>query len=265
MTPEQPSDPELRTLVLPSGPVAYTDEGAGLPVVALHGLPGSVRDFRWLAPTLSGVRLLRLDQPGFGDSPLSTQASARPARRARLVLDWLDALGVDRFVPMGHSFGGLLASEVARLAGPRARGLALLASVGHRPHRGLSSLGWPLGLSLALRLGPARARLMPRLREGYRKAGFPEGLPDQALTQTVHIVAASSFPRHAANLAALRVPSFLAWTEDDRLIEPEISEALYWRAPAGPRVAFPTGGHNLQKTRAVELGHALSAWAATLA
>ena len=31
--------------------------------------------------------------------------------------------------------------------------------------------------------------------------------------------------------------------------------------PAGPRLVFPSGGHNIQKTRAVEIADALVAWA----
>ena len=62
MTPESPSDPELQTVEVLGGPIAYTDEGEGQPLVAVHGLPGSVRDFRWLAPALpESIRLLRVD------------------------------------------------------------------------------------------------------------------------------------------------------------------------------------------------------------
>jgi len=45
------SDPEPRLLPLPHGPVAYVDEGPrGAPaLVVVHGIPGSVRDFRYLA------------------------------------------------------------------------------------------------------------------------------------------------------------------------------------------------------------------------
>ena len=51
--------------------LAYTDEGTGPVVLAIHGCPGSVRDWRWLGhPLASHFRLIRLDLPGFGETPL---------------------------------------------------------------------------------------------------------------------------------------------------------------------------------------------------
>ena len=68
--PETPSDPPVLTLQLPGGPVGYTDVGDGPVVVALHGAPGSVRDWRWLGPLLEPrIRLVRVDMPGYGDTP----------------------------------------------------------------------------------------------------------------------------------------------------------------------------------------------------
>ena len=37
--PESPSDPPLRTVQLPGGPVSYTDEGEGPIVLCVHGVP----------------------------------------------------------------------------------------------------------------------------------------------------------------------------------------------------------------------------------
>jgi pimeloyl-ACP methyl ester carboxylesterase len=93
----------VSTAHLRKGPFTYTDEGAGEVVVALHGLPGSVRDWRWLAPALAGVRLVRIDQPGFGGTPLQTEPDSSLAARTRFVLAALAALAIDRFVVLGPS------------------------------------------------------------------------------------------------------------------------------------------------------------------
>jgi len=68
-----------------------------------------------------------------------------------------------------------------------------------------------------------------------------------------------NFDRHAENLQTLTVPTLVAWAEDDRLIEPEIFAEQTALCPDGPRLGFDTGGHNIQKTRAVELADALLA------
>ncbi len=48
-----PSDPPRQLVRLAGGLAAFSDEGEGPSVLAVHGLPGSGRDFRWLAPRLS--------------------------------------------------------------------------------------------------------------------------------------------------------------------------------------------------------------------
>lgn len=262
MTPETPADPEVQIVQLAAGPVAYTDEGPpDAPVILmLHGLPGSIRDFRWLTPALPDFRVLRLDQPGFGQTPLATCPTSDIGPLATLVGELVDRLGAREVFVLGHSFGGMVATEVALLLGDRARGLVLLSSVGIRPHRGRRSVRWWPALSLGLRMPLVRDRILPPLREGYVRAGFSRSLPDQALVQSAHRVAWCDFERHARNLRTLRLPTAVAWCEDDPMVEPAISEELYWNSPTGPRIAFGSGGHNLQKTRAIELGEALSAW-----
>lgn len=48
--------------------IAYQDEGEGLPVLCLAGLTRNMADFDYVAPYLSGVRLIRMDYRGRGQS-----------------------------------------------------------------------------------------------------------------------------------------------------------------------------------------------------
>ncbi len=259
-TPAAPFDPPVHTVELPSGPVAYTDDGEGPCLVLIHGLPGSGRDFRWLGPCLEGLRVVRIDLPGFGDTPLATRPSARLHNRGSFVAEVLAALGLERVVLLGHSFGGPLAVEAAVRSPDRVVGLALLSSVGSRIHRGKRSFGpWRL-LSTGLRTGLGRRLLMPQLRAGFLKSGFPRSTPDEILVQTAHCIAWTPIDRHRRNLLGLDLPTLIAWAEDDPLVEPAISEELAAACGAGPRLSWPTGGHNIQKTHARELGRALSEW-----
>ena len=72
----EPSDPPAQFV---NDSLAYTDEGSGEPaIVAIPGLPGSGRDFRWLAPLLADrFRVIRIDPPGYGASPRSTVSVPR--------------------------------------------------------------------------------------------------------------------------------------------------------------------------------------------
>lgn len=244
---------------LPSGSLAYREEGAGPCLVLIHGIPGSSRDFRWLTPCLPGLRVVRPDLPGFGDTPVRTGVGDRPEHAARIVLGMMDALELERVVAVGHSFGGSTVAELSRLAPDRVSGCGFVASVGPRAHRGFRKMSRPQwrGLSMALRVPPLRWLLLPKLRDAYRRAGFPRGLADDALLRTVHRGAALSFPEHGVALAEVGVSSLVAWALDDPLVEAGISEAVAAAVPEGPRLSFDSGGHNLQKSMAVELGGAL--------
>ena len=77
---------------------------------------------------------------------------------------------------------------------------------------------------------------------------------------SIHIIGAFDFKHMQENQRRLQTPTFLGWAEDDRLIETEIFEEHAAACPEGPRRNFPTGGHNIQKTQAVEIGEALTTW-----
>lgn len=256
MTPDHPSDPAPRTLRLPSGPAALVDEGEGTVLLALHGLPGSHRDFRWLAPVLTPhLRVIRPDLPGFGGTP---PGAVRLADRVAWVRELVMALGVERPFVLGHSFGGPLATAYA-VAHPVA-GLALLGSAGLRRHRSMRLFGGTeRAISRALRT-PLRRALGPALRRAYLAAGFPSSIAEPDVVRTLHVIAGTPLPLHAANVHRLAVPTLVAWCEDDPLVEPAVSEELAAACPPGPRLAFAEGGHNLQKTCAVEIGASLARW-----
>jgi len=238
--------------------VGLVDEGSGPVVVALHGLPGSVRDFRWLAPALTDThRVIRVELPGFGRSPVGGTGYDLNARGA-FVAGLIEELGLEEVVVLGHSMGGPVAVSAA-VQSERIRAVALLASVGPDVHRairrqpGVRAACYTLHSSLVARLG------MPLLKRSFASMGF-RNVSESDILQACFVLSRFRFRTHRANLAALRKPTLVAWAQDDALVEEAISDKLYWAAPAGPRVRFATGGHNIQATRATELAEALKAW-----
>ena len=57
---------ELRTLDLPGGTVVYAERGEGIPIVAVHGMPGNHKLWREMAQALGAeARALAVNLPGF--------------------------------------------------------------------------------------------------------------------------------------------------------------------------------------------------------
>ena len=130
------TDPEAKIVETRSGAIAVSFEGPekALPVLCVHGIPGSRRDFRYLAPLLAErVRVLRVEMPGFGESPADGRGTV--SGWADVLLAVADALELRRFALLSHSFGGGAVLLASARAGERLAGAVLLATMGARRHR----------------------------------------------------------------------------------------------------------------------------------
>ncbi|EPX85801.1 alpha/beta fold hydrolase [Salipiger mucosus] len=103
----------------------YTDEGEGLPLLCLAGLTRDGRDFDYVAPHLEGVRLIRMDYRGRGQSDWGDPETYTIPVEGRDALELLDHLGIARAALLGTSRGGLIAMVLASTAKERLSGVAL--------------------------------------------------------------------------------------------------------------------------------------------
>src|SRR3954451_2481043 len=101
--------------------------GSGTPVVFLHGLLDSSEGWHEVAAA-STRPCYAIDLPGFGGS--TTPAYERIASYAREVGQTLDRLGLDRYVLVGHSFGGAVATAIAEQRPDDVAALLLIAPAG---------------------------------------------------------------------------------------------------------------------------------------
>ena len=117
--------PTERWVTLASGGrVRVQEVGDGVPYVLLHG--GSIAGSSWasLAAALEGVRCILVDRPGCGLSdpivggPLRDLQSVR-SYADRLLVDLLDALGLERAAVGATSYGGFFAFRGAAAAPER--------------------------------------------------------------------------------------------------------------------------------------------------
>jgi pimeloyl-ACP methyl ester carboxylesterase len=110
--------------------VHYIDEGPrdAPPVVLIHGASGNVHDWTFdLAGRLSDrYRVLAFDRPGLGYTDMiGRNATAR--EQAAVLVGATQALGVERPIVAGHSYGGSVALAWAVYHPEQIGGLAVLA------------------------------------------------------------------------------------------------------------------------------------------
>ena len=153
--------------------LAYSDEGAGLPVLCLAGLTRNMGDFDYLAPHLSGVRLIRMDYRGRARSDWTGAATYTVPQEAKDALALLDHLGIARAAVLGTSRGGLVGMLLAAVARDRLLGLCL-NDVGPVIERaGLDRIFDYVGRDPAARTHRALAARLPEAMPGF--ADVPEG------------------------------------------------------------------------------------------
>ena len=102
----------------------YTDEGQGMPIVALAGLTRNGNDFDHVAPHLL-VRLIRPDYRGRGQSDWADHSTYSIPQEAADVLALMDHLELEKAAILGTSRGGLIAMMLAATAKERLIGVAL--------------------------------------------------------------------------------------------------------------------------------------------
>ena len=117
--------------------IHYVDVGEGRPIVFLHGLGAQLHHFRH---TLfghfgPGYRLIALDRPGSGYSVRANGATGRLPEQAALVRRFIEKLGLERPLVVGHSLGGAITLTLAVEHPEAISGIALLAPLTHLENR----------------------------------------------------------------------------------------------------------------------------------
>lgn len=111
-----------------------TDQGSGEgpPVILIHGASGNVRDWTFaIAPNLARERrVIVMDRPGFGYSERSDAPEAwRPGRHAAQLRAMAGAMGAERPILVGHSWGASVALAWALDAPEEVAGVVSVSGV----------------------------------------------------------------------------------------------------------------------------------------
>lgn len=237
----------MSIVVIDNQVVHYEVFGRGRPVLFLHGWLGS---WRYWFPTMEVVaehfRTYSFDFWGFGDSQ---RRPSQPSIQSYSdqVIRFLDALGIDRVMLVGHSMGGMVALKTAINYPQR---IARVATVG-APING-ESLSWLLKLTDQSFFAAAFARL-PWLRR-YLFRFFLGATNDPA----VHEMIADSVKSTANTLSRsvssmwrtslipdlnnLRVPALIVHGGRDDIVDPRQVE-LFDDVTQAQVVLMPSSRH----------------------
>lgn len=109
--PQSQSQPQPQVLDLPDQRIAYLDVGPrdALPLLLLHGGALDKRSWHPQLTAFPAHRVLAVDARGHGGS----SDAEGPYRLADDVIALMDALGIERAVPVGVSMGGGTATDLA--------------------------------------------------------------------------------------------------------------------------------------------------------
>ena len=231
-------------------------EGDGHPIVLIHGFGAAMDWWDDIAPTLANDhRVVRIDLIGHGGTaaPVSGYTIER---QASLVLAILDKLGIDRFIVIGHSMGGEVATALAEANPGRVERMVLIDS----PPVAETTFKFLTRLALMPIVGEllARAKADAIIRRGLAQ-GFAPGfaVPNKLIAdfrQLTYTAFRSAHDNSVAyekakpvyeRLAAISPapPLLVIFGSRDQLVSPA-SAKLYENVP-GARIATIDGvGHS---------------------
>ena len=241
--------------------VNYVEMGEGPPLLFVHGLSGCWQNWLENIPYFARThRVVALDLPGFGGSPMPPWEISIPAY-GRFLRDFCERLGVGRSSLVGNSMGGFIATEVAITEPDRVDDLVLVSAAGITWARARREPAAMIG-----RVGRAASPVLlrfhmqgikrPRLRRNYFQGVFfdPDGLRREMLWENV--VPALQSPGYYDALTTLwgydirdrlediGVPTLIVWGRNDRVVP--VPAAVSYRKRIGKNaelVIFDHCGH----------------------
>ena len=192
--------------------IRYTDEGAGPPVLLIHGFIAS-GDLNWRMPGVVSLlakdyRVITLDNRGHGKSDKPTDVGDYGVKMVHDALRLLDHLKIARAHVVGYSMGGMITMKLATVA----PGRMLSAVVG--------GMGW-------IEQGPAAPDREPRRGMNPALRACARAFPTLGITRD--------------ELTAIKVPILVVIGSEDGLLRRV--DRLHEARPDIPVVHIPGANH----------------------
>jgi 4,5:9,10-diseco-3-hydroxy-5,9,17-trioxoandrosta-1(10),2-diene-4-oate hydrolase len=237
---------------------------ASQPLVFVHGLSGCWANWLEQLPVLAAEhRVITLDLPGFGYSPMPT-ARISISGYARLLDRLLGELGIDAAAVVGNSMGGFIAAELAIAFPQRVERLVLISAAGVSTtgHHGTAR-----AVPVLRRLDPALARggawvaaksdvlaRRARVREALLSVvvRHPSRLPPALAAAQLRGAGKPGFLQSLEavldydireRLPEIACPTLIVWGDGDRLIPVRDADVFAELIGNSRKVIFEDTGH----------------------
>ncbi len=234
------------------------------PLVFVHGLSGCWANWLEQLPVLAAEhRVITLDLPGFGYSPMPSQ-EITISGYARLLDQLLGQLGIDAAAVVGNSMGGFIAAELAIAFPQRVERLVLVSAAG------ISTTGHP-GTTRALGslrrletvLATTAGWVASKSDTVARRARLREALMALVVAHPGHLPAALAAEQLRGagkpgffqalesildydireRLPEIACPTLVVWGDRDRLVPLRDADVFVELIPDAHKVVFQDTGH----------------------
>ena len=274
-TPPAPKDIPLpkERIDLSGVKLAYTDVGAGEPILFVHGIPTSSYLWRNVIRALQGdFRLVAPDLMGLGDTATPLDHRFDMEAQADKLLELADRIGLDRFTLVCHDQGGAAAQWLAVHHPKRIRSFIITNCVCYD--------NWPVPIvknfMQALKIRPL-AGLSPRLglagRWGTSRFGMRAGVFNKSALSNYAIREYLKFDRQgrrrfeqfrkfalagdcrytveaAEKFGTFDRPTFVIWAGNDRWLNVSWGRRLFDEIAGARRMeVIPFAGHFFQEEK----------------
>jgi non-heme chloroperoxidase len=266
---------EVKAVTLASGlTLPYVEQGdpAGVPLILLHGYTDSWRSFAGLLKHLPATfRTIALSQRGHGDAGRPRQGY-HPRDFAADLAAFMDAIGIDSAILVGHSMGSQIAQRFAIEHGQRVRGLVLIgafSSLRDNPiirelwHSTVAAMTDPIDpafvrdfQSATLAQPVAMAFLSMVVAESLK---LPARIWREALTGQMR-------EDVAGELGGVASPALVIWGDRDALLPERSEQETLAASITGARlVVYPGAGHAVHWEEPALVAADIAAFAGRLA
>jgi pimeloyl-ACP methyl ester carboxylesterase len=238
----------MEEVKLPQGTIRYRDSGAGEPIVFVHGLLVNGRLWEQVAARLSSdFRCIVPDWPlGSHPVPMNADADLSAPGLAKIVADFLEALGLEKVTLVGNDSGGAISQLVATKHPQRVGRLVLTNcdAYDNFPPKLFSYFkptaripGAMTVLAQSMRIKPLRrtplafgvltkSRIDDDLLEDWLRPAIGSSEIRRDAAKFIRGSSPKQTEQAARELASFDAPTLFAWAPEDRWFKVEHAERL---------------------------------------